>query len=355
VPTATGTSTLRRQYRQPLLLVLAVVTLILMIAGAIISNLLLTRATARRHEMSVRLALGASRWRLRRQLLVESVLLAAMGAGLGVAVASSASRALVAQLSTSVTPAFLDLSFDWRVMAFATAMTLGTAALFGGAAAFGATRITPIEAFTAGWSRSQGVVRGKAGRGVRTLIVFQTALSLVLLLVAGLFVRTLDQLANVPVGIDAAPVLMVHMGPSQRPVNPTDRLPSYQRVVGALSVLPGVAQAAGSVATPIVGGIDEMLIQVSGAPPLSGRGRISLVNFVTPGWFAVYGVPIRAGRDIDDRDTKSAPSVVVVNEAFVRRFLSARSALGATVVITAHRLHHWHPRPPPRSWRSIAI
>jgi putative ABC transport system permease protein len=324
VPAAVGADTLpdsvRPRYERSLLTIFVVVALVLLIAAANIANLQLARATARRHELSVRLALGAPRWRLARQLLVESLVLAGIGAAAGLVFAGWSSRALVAQLSTSVNRIGLDLSLDRRVMAFTAAVAIATAVLFGTAPAFRAARVAPVDAL-------KGHGRGSAGGGGSSaLVVAQVALSLVLVVAAGLFIRSLERLASVPLGFDRDRVLLVDVDTAR--VQTADAMFLYHRLVAASAAAPGVAHAAASVSTPVSAGLPRSLA-VSGVPPTSER--LSLVNAVTPGWFAAYGTPIRAGRDIDARDSATAQPVVLVNDAFVRRFFPGRRALGETV------------------------
>jgi predicted permease len=316
----------RQRYQRPLLTIFVVAALVLLIACANIANLLLARTTARRHELSVRLALGASRWRLARQLFVESLVLAGAGALAGLAFALWGSRALVAQLSTSVSPVAMDLSLDWRVFGFSTAVTLVTALLFGTAPAVRAGAIAPIEGMK---QQGRGATSG-AGRGLAGgLVVAQVALSLVLVVAAGLFIRTFARLATMPLGFDREHVLVVNVDASRTQIDPADRIPFYHRLVAAAAAVPGVEHAAASTSTPLSAGLPADFTLPGSSLPASER--LALVNAVTPGWFAAYDTGLRDGRDIAERDTAAGQPVVVVNEAFARRFFAGRRPIGETV------------------------
>jgi predicted permease len=322
---------------RPLLIALgAAVTLVLLIACANIANLLLARATARRHELSVRLALGATRWRLVRLLLVEALVLAGVGALAGLVFARWAGPMLVAQLSTSVTRVTLDLSLDWRVLAFTVAVTAATAVLFGTAPAFRARRIAPIDAL-----KEQG--RGALGDG-RTglsgsLVVAQVALSMVLIVAAGLLVGTFERLATLPLGFDSDRILIVNVDVSRAPIDPANRIPFFHQLVAAVAAVPGVARAGGSMATPVSGSSMLGFVDPPGAPPPQPEpgpvpfwnSRMTMLNQITPGWLATYGTAVRDGRDIDDRDTQGALPVALVNEAYARKFLPDRNPIGETI------------------------
>ena len=330
VSAATGTDvpgTVRQRYQRPLLAIFMVVALVLLIACANIANLLLARAAARRHELSVRVALGAPRWRLARQLLVESLVLAGIGAAAGLAFAAWGSRALVAQLSTAVSPVALDLSIDWRVFGFTAAVALATVVLFGTAPAVRAARVAPIDAMK---EHGRGTTSG-AGRGLSGgLVVAQVALSVVLVVAAGLFVRTFGRLATMPLGFDRDRVLLVTVDTSRAHVDPAARLPFYHRLVDAVASVQGVERAAGSTSTPVSAGLPGG-VKVSGASQSSGSESLALWTEVTPRWFATYGTTIRDGRDFDERDTSAGQPVAIVNEAFARRFFAGRGAIGETV------------------------
>jgi putative ABC transport system permease protein len=317
----------RQRYERPLLTVFVVVGLVLLIACANIANLLLARAADRRHELSVRMALGAPGWRLARQLLVESLVLAGIGAAAGLMFAAWGSRALVAQLSAAASPVTLDLSIDWRVFAFTAAVTVATVLLFGTVPAVRATRVSPIDAMK---EHFRGALSG-GSRGLSSgLVVAQVALSLVLVVAAGLFVRTFGRLATMPLGFDADRVLVVSVDTARANIGAADRLSFYHRLVAAVAAVPGVAHAAGSTSTPLSAGLPRG-VRVLGASSIPEPERMALFNVVTPEWFASYGTPILDGRDFDQSDTPAGPLVVMVNEAFTRRFFPGRRAVGERV------------------------
>jgi len=325
---ATGNSFMRRRYERPLWTLMVVVSLVLLVACANIANLLLARATARRHELSVRVALGASRSRLMRELFAESLVLSAGGAAGGLLVAQWGSRLLVRQLSTATNTVFLDLSIDGHILAFTISATVATALLFGTAPAFRAAGAAPIDALK---EQGRGAGGDSRGRVASALVVAQVALSVVLVVAAGLFMRSFTSLANVHLGFDRDKVLVVNIGAQRASIAPTARIPVFERVAAAARTLPGVGEAAASVVTPVSNSTWNNRVRVSGAVELPDRQRQSLFNYVTPGFFATYGTPLEAGRGFTDRDTKTSAPVAIVNEAFARRFFNGASPLGHTV------------------------
>jgi putative ABC transport system permease protein len=328
----TGSSYLRTEYTRPLLALFVIVALVLLIACANIANLQLARATARRHEMSVRRALGASRWRLARQLLIESLLVATIGAAGGFLIAMWGSRVLVAQLTSIVERVTLDLSIDWHVLAFTAAVTMVTAMIFGMAPAWRTSRVEPIEAL-----KEQGRQTG-AGLGARAsvssgLVVVQVALTLVLLVVAGLFIRTFERLAHASLGFDSDRLLVVNVSSSSSTIEVAGRIGLYQRLVDAATAVPGVSHAAGSIMAPFGLGASIQIRIPAEAPAGTSGAPLPKANFyvTTPGWIATYGLALRAGRDLATRDSAHAPLVMLVNEAFVRKFMPSGRALDQRV------------------------
>jgi predicted permease len=328
IPAGTGNSGLRSRYRQPLATIMVVVALVLLIACANIANLLLARATARRHELSVRVALGASRYRLARQLLSESLLLAGAGALTGLLFAVWGSRLLVRQLSTATNTVFLPLTLDWRVLGFTAAVAIGTAALFGVVPALGASRVQPNEALKEQGRSVAGDRRFGTGN---LLVIMQVALSLVLIVTAGLFVRTFSTLANLNPGFDRDPVLVASVNAQRLQLEPGLRLPLFDRLRRAAAAVPGVAVAAASAVTPVSGSTWQYGVEaVDGVEiPERDNARSVYVNIISPDWFRTFGTRMLAGRDFGDADTAGAPRAAIVNEAFARKFTAGRNPIGA--------------------------
>ena len=328
-PAASGTSALRERYREPLLAILAVVALVLLIACANIANLVTARAESRRHELGMRLALGASRLRLARQLLTEGLLLATLGGALGLVFAHWGRRLLVRQLSTPGSATFLDLSLDGTVLAFTAGLAVLTAVLFSVAPAVRAARVGLDDSLKSS-GRAPGAGRGRLGQ---PLVAAQVALSLVLVVAAGLFVRTFSLLATRSLGFDRDRVLIVSIDREVRRsgVPPEGRVALFERARDAVAAVPGVAEAAVSTLTPVSGMGWNDAVEVPGGPELAGRDRLVWFNAVTPRWFGTYGTAVLAGRDFDTRDRAGAPPVAIVNQAFVRKHLGGAAALGRTV------------------------
>jgi putative ABC transport system permease protein len=330
VPAATGSSGFRGRYERPLLVLMAVVGLVLLVACANIANLLLARADGRRHELTVRLAIGASRLRIARQLLTESLLLAALGAALGLAFAHWGSRLLVRQLDTEEGAVFVDLGLDWRVLAFTAAVAVLTAVLFGVAPAFRAGRVEPQGAL-----REQGrTLAGDRHKGLGSpLVVAQVALSLVIVVGATLFLRTFTALAGRDLGFDRDPILLVNID-ARRTAPKTEQLVGMvERSLEAVAAVPGVERAAASTLTPVshMGWNDTFELPDSSGSELSERERTIWINSVTPGFFATYGTRLLAGRDIERTDRMGSPDVIVVNQAFARKYTNGQSPLGHVV------------------------
>jgi putative ABC transport system permease protein len=324
-----GASDLRARYERPLVTLLVIVALVLLIACGNIANLQLARAVARRHELSVRTALGASRGRLVRQLLAESALLSATGAAFGVLIAYWASHVLVSQLSTTTSHVVLQVGIDWRMLGFAAAVATLTTILFGCVPAIRASDIQPIDAL-----RQHGRDAGHDGRfGLGGLLVTgQLALSLLLLVGAGLFIRSFSSLAHLQPGFDADGILTVHANIEGAGIAPDARGALYQSIADRIASIPGVSRSAVSFRTPVCGCNQSEHVEIPGVPlPADDRG--AWLNTVSPGWFATYGTPLRAGRDFDLHDRSGAPRAIIVNEAFVKKYFDGRDALGRVVTL----------------------
>ncbi len=332
VAAATGNSSLRSRFETPLLAMVVAVGLVLLVACANIASLMLARTLSRRRGFSVRLALGSSRWRIARLLLIESLIVAVTGAAVGLLFASWSSALLVRQLSTWQSTVSLDLALDWRVLAFTAVLACLSALIAGVAPALGLRRVAAGETL-----KDSG--RGIAGDrrfGVRSaLVVTQIAVSLVLVVAAGLFLRTLGSLNRLPLGFVPEPLLVVELNLQAGGGPPAARGARVERLREVAAAVPGVRSASVSSTRPLTGGgWSTGIVGIGDGPMVRLRavGRPALwLNATTPGWFATMGTPLRSGRDFSAADRVGGQPVAIVNEAFVRQYLPGTQPIGQTV------------------------
>jgi predicted permease len=333
-PASKGLDYLRQEFSRPLFILLTVVGLVLLIACANVTNLLLARARARQKEIAVRLALGAGRRRLIRQLLTESVLLATLGGIIGLVLAYSATSLLVAFMSSGREPVVLSVHPDLRVLGFTAAVSVLTGVLFGLAPASRGTRLdlTPALKERAGGGSVGAHRSARSGLG-KVLVIGQVAMSLLLLVGAGLFVRTLQNLETLNVGFDRYNILLFGIDPTQNGYK-GERLASfYQELQRRLEALPGVRPASVSGHTLIGGGVSIGGFSVQGYAPKrteidrDGLGEVYF-NSVGPRFFETMGIPLVLGRTIGPEDTSVAPKVAVINETLAHRYFVDSNPIG---------------------------
>jgi len=344
--------------RNALFIVLGAVALVLLIACANVANLQLAYAVARRREMSVRAALGAGRARLTRQLLTESLILSVIGGVLGVAVAYGGVAVLLKIVPIDLT-FFSPVAVDGRVLAFAAVVAIGTGIVFGLAPALHASRADLNRALA---TRASGLVERVGRLELRGLfVVAQIALSVVLLVGAGLLARSLMKLREVDLGFDPANLVTMEFRlPATKYDEPRKISDFFTRAIGEIRAVPGVASAALVRSIPLSGNGDSRAYAVDGAPPpAAGQAPIMNLNTVSPGYFATMRLSLVAGRDVSERDDAGAPPVVVINETLARRAWPNASALGRrirfvdserwfTVVGVARDAKHFSPTDAPR-------
>jgi putative ABC transport system permease protein len=316
-PASTGFSFLRQTYQDPLWLLLATAALVLLIACANLANLMLARASAREREIAVRMALGAPRGRVIRQLLAESLLLAGMGAGSGLLLGGGLSRLLVSFLSTQDNMLFLDLDPDWRVLGFTMCVAVFTCLLFGLLPALRATRIAPSESMKAG---GRGLTASRERFGVRRMLAAaQVALSLVLVAGALLFSRSLRNVMAVNLGFrpDGTLIAEADMTEIQTRRPPDSRVPYKLQLLDRIRAIPGVKSLADVRLLPLTGSSIDNVVWHEGSD--QGHGVTSNFNWVGQDYFKTMETPFLAGRDFDRSDTPHSLAVAIVNQAFVRQ------------------------------------
>jgi predicted permease len=325
-PAASGFSVLREQYETPIVLLMAIAGLTLLIACLNLGILMLARANARAREMAVRFSLGASRGRLVRQLLVETLVLTIAGATLGACLAPALSHVLVSFLSTSKNPLFVDLHINFRLFAFTAVLAGLTCLLSGLTPALRATRTGLIVTMKAD---GRGLTLSRQRFGLqRALVVSQVALSLVLLVGALLFVQSFRNLSTLDAGFREDGVLISDLDLSKLKI-PDERRAAYtEELLESVRRVPGVASAAASRIVPLSGNgwTQNVLIDHSS----TGGKLSSRFNSVTPGYFQTLSIPLLSGRDFDQGDTATSPKVAIVNESFARLLLAGANPIGRT-------------------------
>ena len=326
---ASGLGESRGRLGRPLVILLAVAGLVLLIACANLANLLLARADRRRKEMAVRLGIGAGRGRLLRQLLAESLLLAGLGGALSLLFAYWGSRFLVGLMATADAPLALDVTLDWRQLAFAAGAALLTGLGFGLAPALRATGVDLAASLRAGAGALGDGGQGRRGMPLRRLLVAaQIAMSLLLLVGAGLFVRSLQNLMRVDTGFERDRLLQVTIGPRLLDYDDRRLAVLYERLVARLEALPGVRAASLSLygLMTTYGRYGDVVLP--GYTSRADEDMAAAVSVVTPRYFETTGIRLLGGRGFTAGDREGAPEVVIVNQAFARRFFARGPVLG---------------------------
>ncbi|HEY2849472.1 MAG TPA: ADOP family duplicated permease, partial [Gemmatimonadaceae bacterium] len=321
-----GLSDLRTQYERSLYTLMVVVGAVLLIACGNVANLLLARARARQREAAVRLAVGAGRGRLIRQLLTESLVLSALGTALGVLLAMWGTRVLVSLLSTSRSAVWLDLALDWRILGFTAGIAVVTAILFGIVPAWRSANVDP-----------QSAMRG-TGRGItqertrfslaKSLVAGQVALSLVLLIGAGLLLASFQRQTSIDLGFRDRGVLIVNTDIRRVGLANEARPEFFRQMLQRVSAVPGARLVSSIDIIPLSGAGWNGELLVDGFTPKNKRDGIVWFNSTSPRYFETVGTPMIAGRDFSAADAHGAPNVAILNEAAARKYFAGRNPIG---------------------------
>jgi predicted permease len=325
IPADRGLSWMRRNFERPLEVLQWLVGVVLLIACVNVANLLLARAAARQREIAIRGALGASRGQIAGQLFVESLLLAVAGGAAGLLLSTWLTRGLVRFLPYDPATLALSTSPDTRVLLFTTAVTLATALVFGLVPAFRGSRVPAAATLK---EEAGSVAGGHAHVRLRkTFVGLQVALSSLLLIGAGLFVRTLDNLRKVNLGFETEHVAMFGVRPATR-YDDARKLQVFRTLMESLAATPGVKAVGANTTRLLTGGRWDSAITLQGVTEKEGAVPWSFFNAVTPGYFEALGIPVKLGRDFSWRDWGGSKQLCLVNEALVKEYLGGANAIG---------------------------
>ncbi|MBZ5590927.1 MAG: ABC transporter permease [Acidobacteriia bacterium] len=326
LPAAQGINALRADWETPLIALMAMVGLVLLIACANVANLMLARATGRQKEIAIRLAIGASRGAIVRQLLVESLIIAVAGGFLGLLVATWTTATLLHVLPDDATGGWLAASFDLRTLGFNAALAIGTGILFGLAPAIGSTR--PDLAPALKEQSGNAAAGGAQARFRKLFIVAQVALSLLLLVGAGLFARSLFNLMTEDPGFRAAKLLRFSVDPSLNGYDAPRGWVFYRELQQRLAVLPGVRSVGGAFLGPFGSGRRAGNITVEGYRAKEDEYVGASEDALSADYFRTMGIPVIVGREFTDRDGAGTPKVAIVNQAFVKSYANGGNLIG---------------------------
>jgi putative ABC transport system permease protein len=322
--------TLIKDYRLGLLVLLGAVGVVLLIACVNVANLLLVRGTTRRRELAIRIALGAGRARIVRQMLTEATVLAGLGGAAGLLVAVWGEQALLAASPVNI-PRLHGVQLDGTVLLFVLAASIATALVFGLMPALQASRTDAGESLK---DEGRGSSGGRAGRVRQALVVAEIALSLVLLAGAGLLVRSLMRLQQVDPGFVAERAAGIEfMLPKARYPDAASYTAFYNRMVDELHGIPGAVASGVTTTLPLSGSNIGVGIRIPGQPSDPGRRQSSTYFAISPDYFKAMGIRLVRGRAFSDRDNDTAPQVAIVSEAFARKYFPGQDAIGRQVTI----------------------
>ena len=327
IPAGSGISRLREQYSRPLTLLLGIAGLVLLIACLNLANLMLARASARQREVAVRLAMGASRSRLARQLVTDGLILAVAGAGLGLLLARWLSRFLVSYLSTGSDPAFVAMPDDFRIFAFTAALAILTCLVFASVPVLRASRTDPGDVLKSG---GRSLTPGRERHGFRrALVSSQIAVSFVLLTATLLFVRSLSNLEALDPGFQTRGILIADVSFSGLQLPPGRAISFRREVLDKLRAIPGVQAAAEVTIVPLTGANWNNRFWIDGSD--LAHAHLSLRSMIGSGYFQTLRTPLLAGREFDEHDLASAAKFAIVNEEFARQVIGGVNAVGKRI------------------------
>jgi predicted permease len=318
-----GMNEASRQLAHPLLVLMSLVGLVVLLACANMANLLLARSAARQREMGVRLALGAGRARILRQMLTESVLLSVLGGLMGLAVGYFGRNAILAMFSSPADPTTIQGSFDWGVFGFNAALSVVTGILFGVGPALDATRTQVTSTLK---DAAQTTTRRRKGFAGRAIVGFQVALSTLLVVVAGVFLRTIINLSRVDPGFDPRNIVLFELRPPQTEYPGAKEAALFQLIVERLRAVPGVESVTPTSVAPLSHSYENDDFLPEGRK--QGHDDIADNSTVGDEYFATFRIPIVAGRGFAETDTETSPKVAVVNQALAKQFFPGQNPVG---------------------------